>query len=40
MISPFLAMWSANFLVGGVGLYLLFIVVTEKQFFSYFRKKI
>lgn len=39
MMSPFWAMWSANFLVGGVGLYLLYIVVTEKPLFSYFRKK-
>lgn len=38
MMSPFWAMWSANFLVGGVGLYLLYIVVTEKPLFSYFRK--
>ncbi|UCE24472.1 MAG: LptF/LptG family permease, partial [Candidatus Zixiibacteriota bacterium] len=30
LVSPFWAMWSPNFLLGGVGLYLLYIVVTEK----------
>ncbi|MFQ5453781.1 MAG: LptF/LptG family permease [Candidatus Zixiibacteriota bacterium] len=38
MVAPFWAMWSANFLIGGVGLYLLYIVITEKPLFSYFRK--
>ncbi len=38
IISPFWAMWSANFLMAGVGLYLLYIVVTEKPLFSYFRR--
>ena len=38
LMSPFLAMWSANFLVGGLGIYLLYKVITEKQFFSYFRR--
>ena len=38
LLSPFWAMWSANFLIGGVGLYLLYIVVTEKPLFSYFRQ--
>ena len=39
IISPFWAMWSANFLIGGVGLYLLYLVVTEKPIFSWFRRK-
>lgn len=37
--SPFWAMWSANFLIGGIGLYLLYLVVSEKPLFSFFRKK-
>ena len=32
LISPFWAMWGANVLMGAIGLYLLFIVVTEKPF--------
>lgn len=38
MLSPFWAMWAANFLAGGVGLYLLVKVITEKPLFSFFRK--
>ncbi len=38
IVPPFWSMWSANFLIGGVGLYLLYIVVTEKPLFSYFRR--
>ncbi|HKK20227.1 MAG TPA: LptF/LptG family permease [candidate division Zixibacteria bacterium] len=38
LVPPFWCMWSANFLIGGVGLYLLYIVVTEKPLFSYFRQ--
>lgn len=38
LLSPFLAMWSANFLIGGAGLYLLYVVVTEKPVFSWFRR--
>jgi len=30
MVSAFWAMWSANFLLGGIGIYLMYIVVTEK----------
>jgi len=30
IVSPFWAMWSANFLLAGIGIYLLYIVVTEK----------
>ncbi len=32
LVSAFWAMWSANFLLGGIGLYLIYIVVTEKPF--------
>ena len=39
LMSPFWAMWSANFLLGAIGLYLLFIVVTERPLFNWFRKK-
>jgi lipopolysaccharide export system permease protein len=39
LISPFWAMWSANFLISGTGLYLLYIVVSEKPLFSWFREK-
>ncbi len=39
LVSPFWAMWSANILVGGIGLYLLYIVVTEKPPLALFRKK-
>ena len=38
MLSPFWAMWAANFLVGSIGLYLLVKVITEKPLFSFFRK--
>jgi lipopolysaccharide export system permease protein len=38
LVSPFWAMWGANILIGGVGLYLLYIVVTEKPIFGFFRK--
>ncbi len=37
-LSPFWAMWAANFLVGGIGLYLLVKVITEKPLLSFFRK--
>jgi lipopolysaccharide export system permease protein len=37
LVSPFWAMWSANFLIGGAGFYLLYLVVTEKPIFGYFR---
>ncbi len=36
-MSPFWAMWSANFLIGGVGLYLLVKVITERPLFAWFR---
>ncbi|UCD63200.1 MAG: LptF/LptG family permease [Candidatus Zixiibacteriota bacterium] len=38
VVSPFWAMWSANFLLGGVGIYLLYIVVSERPILGYFRK--
>lgn len=38
LISPFTAMWGANILLGAIGLYLLYVVVTEKPVFSWFRK--
>ena len=38
LISPFIAMWAANILMGAVGLYLLYIVVTEKPVLSFFRR--
>jgi len=37
-ISPFWAMWSANILVGGIGLYLLVKVITERPLFAFFRR--
>ncbi|MDH4158372.1 MAG: LptF/LptG family permease [candidate division Zixibacteria bacterium] len=37
IVSPFWAMWGANILLGTVGLYLLYVVVTEKPVFSFFR---
>jgi lipopolysaccharide export system permease protein len=37
-VSPFWAMWSANILMGVVGLYLNYVVVTEKPLFSWFRR--
>ncbi len=37
IISPFWATWGANVIIGGVGVYLLYKVVTEKPIFSFFR---
>ena len=39
LVSPFLAMWSANILIGCLGLYLNYIVVTEKPIFGWFRRR-
>jgi lipopolysaccharide export system permease protein len=39
IVSPFVAMWSANILMGILGLYLNYIVVTEKPVFGWFRGK-
>jgi len=38
IVSPFWAMWSANILLGIIGVYLLFIVVTERPVFAFFRR--
>ena len=38
IVPPFWAMWSANFLIGGIGLYLLYIVTTEKPLLGFFRR--
>lgn len=38
-LSPFWSMWGANVIIGTIGIYLLYLVVTEKPIFSYFRKK-
>lgn len=37
LMSPFWAMWTANFLLGALGLYLIFIVVTERPFLFFMR---
>ncbi|MCK4373265.1 MAG: LptF/LptG family permease, partial [candidate division Zixibacteria bacterium] len=39
LMSPFWAMWIANILLGALGLYLLYIVASEKPIFSFFRNK-
>ena len=39
LVSPFIAMWSANILIGTLGLYLNYIVVTEKPLLGWFRRK-
>ena len=38
LVSPFVAMWAANILLGVIGVYLLYLVMTEKPIFSYFRR--
>jgi lipopolysaccharide export system permease protein len=38
IVSPFWAMWSANILLAVIGIYLLYLVMTEKPIFSYFRQ--
>lgn len=38
LADPFWAMWSANFLIGAIGLYLLYLVYAEKPFFSFLRR--
>ncbi len=37
IIAPFWAMWSANILIGLAGLYLIYIVSTEKPLWTLFR---
>jgi lipopolysaccharide export system permease protein len=39
LMSPFWAMWGANVLMGVMGLYLLYVVVSEKPVLAYFRRK-
>ena len=39
IVSAFWAMWSANILIGILGIYLNYIVVTEKPIFGWFRRK-
>ncbi len=39
IVSPFWAMWSANILIGSVGLYLNYLVITEKPIFGWFRRQ-
>jgi len=39
LVPAFWAMWGANILIGSVGLYLIFIVSTERKVFGFFRKK-
>ncbi|MCK4302542.1 MAG: LptF/LptG family permease, partial [candidate division Zixibacteria bacterium] len=39
LMSPFWAMWGANVLMGVLGLYLLYVVVSEKPVLAYFRRK-
>ncbi len=36
-ISPVMAMWSANILIGGAGLYLLYLATTEKPILGFLR---
>lgn len=38
IISPFVAMWSANILLGVIGIYLIHVVVTERPLFAWFRQ--
>jgi len=38
LLSPFWAMWGANILLGIVGIYLIYIVVTERPLFAFFRR--
>lgn len=37
LLSPIIAMWSANILIGAAGIYLLFLAITEKPFLSFLR---
>lgn len=38
LMEPFWAMWGANILLGVAGAYLIYIVLSEKPVFAYFRK--
>ena len=39
LLTPFWSMWGANIFIGSIGVYLLYLVATEKPIFSFFRKK-
>jgi len=39
ILSPFWSMWGANILVGGIGLYLVWIVTGERRIFGFFRRR-
>ncbi len=36
-LSPVVAMWSANILIGAAGIYLLYLAITEKPFLGFLR---
>ncbi len=38
LVTPFWAMWGANISLGALGLYLIYVVVSERPLFSWFRK--
>lgn len=38
VISPFIAMWGANIVLGALGIYLIYIVVSERPLFAWFRR--
>jgi lipopolysaccharide export system permease protein len=38
LVTPFWAMWGANILLGATGIYLIYVVVSEKPIFSWFRR--
>jgi lipopolysaccharide export system permease protein len=38
LVSPFWAMWSANILIGALGLYLNYIVLSERPILAWYRK--
>lgn len=38
VVSPFVAMWGANIFLGSLGIYLIYIVVSERPLFAWFRK--
>ncbi|HWR83844.1 MAG TPA: LptF/LptG family permease [Candidatus Deferrimicrobium sp.] len=39
LVSPFWAMWGANILIGSIGLYLLYVVVTERPVLGFFLRR-
>lgn len=39
LVPAFWAMWGANILIGSIGLYLIFIVSTERRVFGFFRRR-